>query len=104
MLVSPKIGAKVLLNNISAVFKFPPTKVRAFTAFKDDKNEVHADEIQVKGVCNKKLEDYGIKEDSKIFIFQNEDDSGGDIFPDKYFTYMARELKGSPSNTQDFKQ
>ena len=68
IIVSPYIGAKVFLNSISGVFGFAPTKVRMIMASKDDKNDVVPEEIQTKGVCTKRLIDFAIKEDSKLFI------------------------------------
>jgi hypothetical protein len=60
VLVSPYIGVKVFLNSISPMFGFPPTKVRVFKAFKYENNDVHIEEIHVKGVCTKRLADFGV--------------------------------------------
>ena len=68
ILVSPYIGAKVFLNSISGYFGFAPTKVRMLMAYKDENNDVHPEEIQTKGACTKRLIDFGIKEDTKLFI------------------------------------
>jgi hypothetical protein len=60
VLVSPTIGVKVFMNSISGLLGFPPTKVKAFLAYKDEKNDIHAEEIQTKGVCTKRLKDFGV--------------------------------------------
>ena len=70
VLISPYIGVKVFLNSISGIYGYAPTKVRLYNIERDMNNDLHIDEIQTKGACNKRLIDFGVIEDSKLFIWQ----------------------------------
>lgn len=67
--MSPFIGAKVFLNLFSAIFGYAPTKVRLFKGHIDpDSRLVYIEEISTKGSSSKRLVDYGITNESKLFI------------------------------------
>lgn len=73
ILISPYIGAKLFLNSYSSVFGYPPTKVKLFKVeTKETPNGVwvDAEEIVVKGACTKRLIDYEIKNNTKLFVQQ----------------------------------
>jgi hypothetical protein len=69
VLVSPYIGAKVFNNFISEFFSFPPTKT--YLHLVDAENLLTEEpiiEIKTKGTCTKRLIDYGISDNSLIYI------------------------------------
>lgn len=74
MLVSRFIGIKVFLNYFSTIFAYAPTKVKLFKANynkygqNSQSKEVIAEEILTKVTCSKRIADYNITEDTKLFI------------------------------------
>jgi hypothetical protein len=54
---------------LSPIFGFPPTKCKAFKVTKDEiTDNLELEEIPSKGASEKRLQDYGITNDSMIFI------------------------------------
>jgi hypothetical protein len=56
------------LTSIAPLFGFAPTKVKLYKANHIDKESSEIEEIQTKGVCTKRLIDFGFQDNTTVFI------------------------------------